>query len=340
VSTASAAIAANDAEVALAWVQNSLTDGHLVLGFARLDSGLDVISTSQLEESALQASYASAEMAMAPSLTGWIVAVFAGPELFLRALDTDGRDLGRTTVDSIPQEDVFLGLTIAPRPGGGALLLWRTQKGAREVVISDDGLSTTSPKDLSWPDTNITSASAAYLSDTFYVAFLDPIDDTHTQLYLQGVAVDGTPAAPRAVPGDPSAGMLQLASGANDLRVVYSSYKPASAPIARYDIGLERFDGNGQVLASSTPIGQVDYWAASALAFGDDTVALLQGSDPDAVAITRIDSAGNVVTPVSQIATWTQPALVSTAMVRRGPDVVVTWMSILSGGIRIARVQP
>jgi hypothetical protein len=271
---------------------------------------------------------------------GWVVAGYAAPELFIHAVDSAGRDLGRTTVENVSPDIIWGGMpTLAARPGGGPLLVWKGVNGLRAAVVASDGRSTTAPRDLPVvdPTTPPTLFTAAYVGDAFYVATPTDSLTNASQLRLQRVETDGTPTTSvDALPGV-EAWSPSLVTGAADLRVVYFSQPTGPSPDG-YGVVWQKLGLAGDATSPAILLGGPDDYVGSAVALGDDTVAAVAGGTT--LQIAHVDGQGNVVTPLYPIVTATDSYPDWYAIVRRGSDVVVAWKPDLRGSVGIARVAP
>ena len=104
---------------------------------------------------------------MAPLPSGWDVAGYAAPDIFLHAIDATGQDVGRLVVATIPAAEAVSGVPIlAARPDGGPLFVWSRAGEVRAAVVAADGRSTTAPVVLSTaPSRVVGSPSAIYAGE-------------------------------------------------------------------------------------------------------------------------------------------------------------------------------
>jgi hypothetical protein len=353
-------LAATDMEVGLAWVGHDTPSEGASIRFARLDSNFDQISSAKLEDDC--GAYGVSAAALA---SGWLVGVYAhhyvfdedrgtqywGDEVYVHALDTQGRPTARTTVAKLPasQPGHVIGPVVAERPGGGPLIAWAGDgkvigKGLHVAVVSDDGRSVTEPIEVPFVTTD--TMSAAFVQDSFYVVAGEPDaapDGSRSYGFqLVRVAPDGSSASVvHALPGEPITNPA-LVQGADDLRITYSGMPP---DLSAWFTMWRRISPVGEgvsrpMIISNRPSPSLG------LAFGPETFAILgrglagwskpAGEKGSGLVVIRVMADGGLVSPADEFA---KAALIRQfRTVRRGPDAIVGWIG--GGHIGIARLTP
>jgi hypothetical protein len=333
-------IAATDSEVAVAWIEQSAT-AHGKLHITRLSPSLDFVSASEFVDSTLESLPLSLDIAPLPS--GWVAAGMGVSEVFVHGVDATGGDLGRLTIDQLPGGEGGP-VVLAPRPTRGPLVVWQALTSTiRAVVVSDDGRSTSTPRDLplpsTWPQQLV--LNAVFVGGAFYVLTTDWDSSVYGgPLRMLRVEADGTPGAAYDVLPGVHTWDARLVAGAADLQLILGGTVDDFAGI------WQRIDATGAALSPPSVVYDLVkyYTRVSAVAFGTDTVVWLSNwwdsSLGGGVALVRVDATGNVVTPAYQVASG--PVSFSTwgAIARRGPDVVVGWTNGDNGKVRLARVTP
>ena len=268
------AIAATDAEVALAWYGLDGNGVNPALRFARLAPTLDLIGETKLDDGC-----STSGIALAPATSGWILAAdleFPGTRVFqARAIDSSGQEAARTTVEELvvtgDQYVAEASPLLASRPGGGPLMVWQIidSLGAVRIhaaVISDDGKSASSPIEIPTVATRGPgSVGAAFAGDAFYVTFSQGDDLVLARIPPDGASVSLIPV----LPGE-SGSMPTLVSGSDDLRLVYAEYGNPAGSKARW----RRINEQGVAIASAEMVGQcgdqVHGRGCRSVALGDD----------------------------------------------------------------------
>jgi hypothetical protein len=331
------AIAASDAEVALAWIERMGVEPPR-LRFARLSPGLDLVAASTIDDPALAAfpmgggsSYFAVSVATLPS--GWAIAGYAGPDFFLHALDASGQSGARIRLDTAAIADVLAYPVLAGRADGGPLVLWQTSTALRVAVVAPDGRSTTTPLALPVSGRLANYPRVAFAGGAFHV--LAPIDSGTSTALLRvfRIATDGTLASTFDVLPGLTFEHVQLVPGADDLRIVYSDGERAF---------WRKLGPTGAPLSAPVAIGSgYDFGGdARAIGFGADTVALLIGvNSANTLSITHIGPDGQIVRSPEKIAIGLGGGIGWHDIVRRGPDAVAAWLAN-GPGIRVARFLP
>ena len=332
-----AALAANDAEIALAWVDRFGFEPP-VLRFARLSPSLELIGMASIDDPAFTAYVddvrPNVHLAVAALPTGWAIVGYVDGDVFLYAFDASGVPGVRTIIDRVAPTYWSNGHpTLAARPNGGPLVVWHVMDAVRVAVIADDGRSATAPLNLPRGDGYGSRATAAFAAGAFHVMITSETPTNPWQLEMSRIRADGTLASTfDALPGV-IAPQARLVSGADDLRIVYGDGQRSV---------WSKVGPTGELLSSLVVIGSgLDFGGdARPVGFGADTVALLVGVTPaKAIGITRVGADGEIVAPAYKIASGPDVYAAWYDIVRRGPDAVVVWLGF-SGGLRIARVAP
>jgi hypothetical protein len=311
-----AGIAATASEVATAWLEFDAI-GRPALGFARLTPSLDPVAAPGLLDVGPQAPIAAGNVSVrvAPLASGWVVAGYYEPAVFVHAVDAAGQSLGHTMVEQVPWTRPVL----VSRPGGAPLLLWAKPDGIRRSVISSDGRSFSPPATIA-NTTERTTLSATYAGDAFYVCLSDEVGSSPSQLRLLRIESDGTiGSAVDVLSGVQMLGPT-LIGGADDLRVLYST--PNRVMVWR------RVSLAGATLGPPVPVELGDSFTGvpAALAFDNDTVAVVGGTIAKGVlGFVRISSDGSIVTSPRTIASAPNWAFGIVDAARSGSDLIVLW---------------
>jgi hypothetical protein len=325
------------------------------LTFARLSPSLTLLSTTPLEDAAhstvplLRRSIL--QTTVVPSATGWIVATVGEPEIFVHALDAQGKDFGRVVIDRVAPNyfDLHPSVALAPRAGGGPLLVWGSEKAVRAALLTSDGRSASPPFDLPLDGRLATSrVSAVYAGDAFYVTFevydVTQIVPTFEGFSLIRVGTDGSATKVTDILPEGFATFPLLVAGANDLRLSYDGTAPGGVPGEDQAQLWRRLDSQGTFLSPAAVVGRLpDFLNPSpAVAIGDDTIVLLGGHDWHALGIARVANDGQIAKPASTIATTARGTIETYALARLGTDVVAAWIAgtARSGRIGLARFTP
>jgi len=340
------AIGATDTEVGLATLSNNDASG-MTLSFARLTPTLDLAGAwINVEDTPGTAdSIRIYAVAVAPLPSGWIVAACGDPQVFFHTIDSSGREMARTVVDTIASGDdacVTGSLTLAPRPGGGPLLLWRSGSDVMASLIADNGLSASAPTAIVGPATYYSDAvSAAWVGDTFYAAVTLQRLDYSGLIRLVSMPPGGTQTRSDALADEAVYGAPALASGASDLRLLYDGVPPGGMDPGDYAVLWRRLGPSGEALSYPVVAGKFPYvyGPSRAVAFGADTMVAIENTYVSGLlTLVRLGSDGGAVSPTYTIARSPFYYLGSFDMVRRGSDVVVGWFG--GDGLRLARVTP
>jgi hypothetical protein len=347
------AIAATDAEVALAWAEQDALAAP-TLHFARLAPTLDLVATSAIPDAAYTAAYGGLAvppvLAVAPLPSGWVVAGYAAPELFLHALDAAGQPVARLVVAQLPPAAASGGLPIlAARPDGGPLLVWSQAGEVRAAVVAVDGRSTTVPIVLSTASARVVgSPSAIFGRDTFSVAFSVETAPNPGQLRLAQIATDGSlsgigDALLGTEVSNATLGPSQ-ARGSSDLTVVYQRLADPCVTDQGLALYAQRIGFTGVPLGSPVLVGrsgQYDGWAESA-AFGINDASMLllrETSWHNTLGYGWLKPQGTEFGVSAQIAVDPSSTFRSLHLVRRGDEAVAAWLAPPHPGIRMARLK-
>jgi len=344
------ALAATDSEVAYAMLTHDYNMGVDELWLTRLTQNLDVTTVTAVDNTSQPGPLNGAGLyttALAPLASGWVVAVCNDRGVYIHVFGANGQDAGRMDVPSITgnYETCYSSPVLAARPGGEVLLVWQTYVGVNTTVIAPDGRSLTPPQTILGQDVAaLDIPAAAWIGDAFYVgSTIIPqlqMGSYTLELRITRVTVDGQGGAF----GDffsGFSGQTTFAAGADDIRVVYGGVPPGGGP---YDSGMiwERIAANQAVLTPVALAASASYYGrAPAVAFGDDTVVLLPGAAGQALGLARVALDGTLVTPPHDVLAAPNYFFGAWDMVRRGPDVIVGWMTWgVPSPIGLARLTP
>jgi hypothetical protein len=336
-------IAATETEIGLAWSQWG-EDGEQHLKFARLTSGLSLLTTTEFEEATTGL---EGDLLIAPLPSGWVVAGMGQrsftdytQDIVVHGFNASGAHVSRNVVASLDPEELFSSPLIAARPGGGPMLVWGTSTGMRAALISADGRSAGAPFRLTTDDGLGSFPSAAYVGDAFYVARGIERGDT-TALHLTRVENDGRVSADfDALPGRATYEPV-LVQEATELRVVYGAPLPPTPegdPV--FALTWQRVSPTGAAASAPVTLQEIPFAGPSrAVAFGGDTVvSLLNFADPASIRLARVTNSGSLATSARTIAGGYYPGTLSSLnLVRRGTEVVMVWLPD-TGTMQLARV--
>jgi hypothetical protein len=347
------AIAATDAEVALAWAEQTPAQPP-TLHFARLSPSLELIGATAIPDPAFAAATsglaAPAVLAVAPLPSGWVVAGYAAPELFLQAIDATGQPVARLVVAQVPAAAATAGSPIlAARADGGPLLVWSQGGEIRAAVVAADGRSTTASVVLSTaPARVLGSPSAIFGRDTFSVVFSVDGGANRRQLRLARVGTDGilsgvTDALLGTDVWNATLGPSQ-ARGSSDLTVVYQRFANPCVTDQGLSIYAQRIGYTGVPLADAVLVGrpgEFDGWAeTTAFTQTDSSMLLLRAaSGQAALSYGWIKAQGKEFGTASRIALDSSASFRSLNLVRCGNEAIAAWLVSPRPGIRMARVK-
>jgi hypothetical protein len=343
------ALGATDTEVGLATIAYN-DAGGTTLSFARLAPSLDLlggwINVEDTTRPPGQDTISIYAVAVAPMPSGWVVAACGYPQVFFHTIDASGREIARTVVDTMsdPFDACISGsLTLAPRPGGGPLMLWRSGADVMASLIADDGLSASAANAIVGPAHYYTDVvSAAWVRDTFYAAVTlqRSADDYRGLIRLVSLPPGGTPTRADILADESVYGGPALASGALDLRVLYNGVPPGGVDGQEYAVLWRQLRPSGEALSYPAVVGVFPYMygRSRAVSFGADTMVAIDGSYVNGrLTLVHLANDGQTVAPTYDLAGSPYFYLGSFDMVRRGSDVVVGW---LKNDLHLARVTP
>jgi len=336
------AIAATDIEVGLAEVGNSEIRG-VTLSFRRLTPSLATASSTTLLDTLRPGPLAGAYVdgvAVAPIPSGWVIASCAAGQLYLFTVDAAGVNSTRAPV---PVGDPGCGssMVLAARPGGGPLLVWPTAYGLRGALIAADGQSAAPPFDIIDLTTGYAGMfDGAWVGDAFNVVMATFVPPDYTSaLRLVRIDVDGTLTSRDLLAGG-FEDMPRIARGATDTRVTYI----ALDQFGGRDIMWRRVGSAGELLADAllADVTYGYYGPSPAVAIGDDTLVLVSDQQVSSLALARVGPDGQIRTRPYGILRGPTLGVGNNDMVRRGPDVIVTWLSYNGAFPRVglARITP
>jgi hypothetical protein len=347
------AAAATDAEVALAWAEQQQGQAP-TLHFARLSPSLDLVGATALADEAFAAASGGLAppptLAVAPLPSGWVVAGYAAPQIFLHAIDAMGQPIGRVVIVEVPAAEAGAGVPIlAARPDGGPLVVWSRAGAVRAAVVAADGRSTTTSVVLSTAAAPaLGSPSAIFAFDAFNVAYSADAGANRRQLWLARVEPDGTMTGMfDALRGtDVRSATLgpSQAFGSSDMTVVYQRYADPCVTDQGLAIYAQRISHVGIPLADAVLVGrpgQYDGWAESSAftnASGASLLLLREGSWHSTLNVGWVKPQGKEFGVASQIAVDPTLPFRSLSLVRRGNDAIAAWLAPPRPGIRIARL--
>jgi hypothetical protein len=118
-------------------------------------------------------------VAVAPTASGWLVAACGGGNVFVHALDASGKKIARTVLSD--GASLTLGcstgsLVLAPRPGGGALLMWTAYYDTVAVLIGADGSAGKLQSLMDSTAMSVGAPTGAWTGDAYTVAMPVALD--------------------------------------------------------------------------------------------------------------------------------------------------------------------
>jgi hypothetical protein len=333
-SVAAFALQATSSTIGVAWVDAEFTTTH-TMHLARLSPSLGMLGVTDYVESAAS----DATITMVPTGSGWLIAGYLDPEIFVRAVNNEGQTIARFKVDSVPPDVFARGLVLAAQPGGGPLLVWNTTDGLRGAMIAADGASASAPRDLMPVTVESPKTSVVFIKGAFYVLeVLGHASTPDATSHLIRVATDGTPgAAVDVMPGVSAPDASAYAAG-NELRVIYQGRSPCPGSQSESAVMAQRLDLQGSALGGPILLGDPDW------NFGDGAYTSLGADEivlwPAPFSFLRVASNGSVTGPSAPLLKmpsegWPQNVAVTSV----GSQIVVGW-SGRGGGIRLMRVTP
>ncbi len=331
------AAAANDTDVALAWVSGATAGGQVGVHFARFGAEL-----GKINETGCFGPTNARSVAIAAVPAGWLVAVGAydtlapapAPSIQLQLLDQNGLPKGspRTIPGGMPM--------FAQRPGAGPLLTYTTtSNGYVGEVLAADGSPLTKEFPIFGTVVEPEYGSAVFTGDAFLVA-----QRAWSGVNVVRVGVDGVVGTTQQ-PAVSESEYPQISWNGTDGRIVYADF--TSGP----KITWRRISGTGAGLGAPVDIAfgagtPPVYDPCPVLPIGGDTAVLLGGYTggtgmAKALDVMRVSATGATLTapfPVDH----EPPSEIRYRLVQRGSDAIVAWISAgqYPGGIGLARVQP
>jgi hypothetical protein len=322
------ALAATDAEIAVAWV----SDGGGAVHFARYSPALVKLS----ERDCLGVGPARG-LALAAVAGGWLLAV--GSEAGTRTvpLNPDGSNRGAGSL--LP-----LGVMpmLAARPAGGPLLVGTRGGVVRGAVVDADGALVSAPAVLLTDEVEAGYGSAAWVGDGWLVASRGGRGvGGDLGVLAAHVAPDGRAGAPwQSVGEETEYPQVAFADGA--VWLTYANFGAPSSGIERV-----RVDTFGRAIGERLDLGHIPaYFNPSPMVgVGRDSLILLgtyTGTTGHGrrLEVRRVDDAGRTV--VDPYAITAGPELVHSYRIARvGADAVVAWVgSGYPGRVGLAVVSP
>jgi len=181
-------------------------------------------------------------------------------------------------------------------------------------------------------------AIAAWLAGCPMGTLGDPMRAAPDRSPASGPAARPASAAPVFPPAASAAGLAVAPSAA---RVTYVS---SDQPGGNTGIMWGRFGSAGELLAEAL-VAEVTYsyyGPSAAVAFGDDTLVSVVDQQVSSLSIARVGPDGQILTRPYDILRAPPFGIGYHEMVRRGPDVIVSWLSL--GGpapwVGLARITP
>ncbi len=333
------ALTASATEVGVAWTDYDRVNAHWRVGFSRLSPSLDVITTATFE------TFDAGELAAAPLASGWVVAEVLQEGLVLYTFDAAGQKVARMIVEENPRDpnswDASVPLPkiqtpkLVARSDGGPLLLWRNADRYRAAVVAGDGRSTTAAVDL--PDVvqqTYNLAAAAYVEGAFSVVVNVGMEDG---LRMIRVGTDGQVSSSAKILAGETVETPNLVAGTTDLRLIYEMPSPDHAS---RQFMFRHLSASGATMGTATAFTTRGPYqtGTSAVTLGEDTLVLLSGDSAEQVAVARIDTNGQLVGAIRQLAKAPPASLYAARIAKRGSDVVVSWTRGQS--VSLARLSP
>ena len=171
----------------------------------------------------------SVPVAVAPLPSGWVTrgAGSFASRLFLHTFDGAGNHVARTVVHDDDTGD-FLPPLLASRPNGGPLLVWSDASGIRAAVLSNDGLTTTTPIDLyraGGPPFAVCRASPSPVTPSTSCSLSRTLGRRRWLAALGSRLDVGCAARVRRAAENPESAINPyLVTGGNDLRIVFETW--------------------------------------------------------------------------------------------------------------------
>ncbi len=333
-------MAATDTETALAWVEGR-DYGALDIGFARLSSALDVISTGSIADAALAAAQPgdnpSVKIAALPS--GWLVLAATGSSISLYTLDGAGDVVARSALDPMSGGFGISSPILVSQPNGGPLVIWQVIS-TYAAVVSADGLSVTTPIEVPVNSYDgggsLPSLASATLAAGKFQAVFNENCAAGPCLEIVSIAPNGTVAGSFQPPGVAAPWGAQLVSGADDLRLLYVA--DCGTTLTNPCLMWQRMSATGAALSPPVLIdgSSTSGLPNSAVALGADSY-LASDSANWSSTLVHLASDGSIAGGPSLIA---QGGSAGTVMVRQGSNLVAGWIDNGPSHIEVARLTP
>jgi hypothetical protein len=320
------AFAASERELVVAWLAGTAA-GQSSLQVARFGPDLTRLTS---ERGPCLRTFDGAEVSIAPSDRGWVVALsqvdsgLSGAAVELHAFDENARHLGRVQRISGASYPVLAG-----RPGGPPLFAYIANDQLRAAVLSADLTTMTTPAALG---RSASLASAVFVGDAFLVAgYL-----MNGPIKISRIGLDGA-----------LSGSYQLSGAAQNPRLTQTSAGPllVQANNVTGHSDLARLDRLGAPVGAAIPVLPSEYSAGAAIGLDADVVVPIGTTlgghwFSGGVNLVRLTSAGQVV--------WRVPiassprSVAKYKVVQRGPELVVGWITgdLAHEALGLARVTP
>ncbi len=324
------AVAATAQEIGVAWISRSASGPGV--WFARFKPDLTLIA-----KSGPLAADCPQEIALATRPGGWDIATSGyGHSVELFALDATGKVTDKKVAAVQGHGAVF-----GERASGGPLLAWidAGSQSLGAVVVSADGISTTTAASIPMPSTTVDRfMSAAFVGNGFLVAVR-----SGSRVVVGRVGTDGTTSGAVTQPVPAETEVPALASAGNEARMVYEHF---AQPIT---VEMVRLDQSGHALAKPVVLGGAPnyYNNAYPVADGADTLVVM-GSYTGTVYqakhldVIRVDGSGQKLWGPQTIAT-DPTMLTGYGAAMSGSELVSAFIeggSMYPAGIGLARLTP
>jgi hypothetical protein len=326
------ALAANDQEIALAWLDGATDAERSGLRFARFHPDLSRLSLSDCFGPA-----AASQVALATTPTGWLLAVTAPDGAHVLALGPDGAPSGQDRLIPGAKDPLLVARSTA-----GPLLYWTATGKTFVVLLRSDGTEETDVAEI-FPYA-IDASAAVFTDDGFLIA------SRLAQLVITRIGADGRVASQMTIQSSlmPNGYAPGLAWSGSEAAVVYDVGDSVTSPssTAWLRIGRDGTPAGAPTILGAFPSAPSPPPSASKrLASVGAQVIVLSRSDT-AIEATKVDAAGVTVTPSFPVTH--DPSFVRvTALAKRGSDVIAAWTTDgfrdpgnSPGRIGLARLAP
>jgi hypothetical protein len=317
------ALAASASEIGLARVEHDATcDG---VRFERYSPAPALIA-----ESACLGPCDATSVVVAPTPSGWLLAISGWHGLDLLPLDTQGNPSGPTR--SIA--DAW-STTLAPRGAagavtGGPLLVWGSQSSANQVfaaLLRDDGTEELPAVTAFTGDLLLSSGAATFVGDGFLLALRNDVvpGPTFASIVTRHLWLDSSLGPVETPLPNWETEYPQMAWTGSEVRLVFGSF--GNNAVGMYWM---RLDTEGAPLDAPQAIGSYpsDYLRSPVVMLGTDMIVMT--GNGSGLATVRIASDGTVSTPT---AASTPSALVGQEQLTlQGTNVFGAWLESASPG--------